>query len=197
MFFFYAGGGMSGFALSAAVSLGMMVLNGSTPVNLHQAIDQFLPVLTFGGLLFAFYAVQRGLSGQFRAAGFDPGLGAGAGAGAADGARNNDAVFADVINRVRRMHTEVFYGEKNLSVADLRRRLGDRARGCIERSELEKKYVEQMDCCAICAEQWTDGDIYRVLGCRHCFHIECIDRWALTNARRGKQPTCPLCNTSL
>ena len=98
---------------------------------------------------------------------------------------------------MRKLQTEVYYGVRNLSVADLRRRLGDRAKGCLERSELEAAFLEHMDCCPICAEQWADGDIYRVLKCSHCFHIECIDRWALTNARKGKQPTCPLCNTGL
>ena len=188
MFFFYAGGGASGFAFSVAVSLGMMALNGSLPMNLEALAPQLLPFVTFGGLLLSFYAVQQAMSGQFRAAG---------GAGLGGPPPDADKVFDEVINRVRKLQTEVYYGVRNLSVADLRRRLGDRAKGCLERSELEAAFLEHMDCCPICAEQWADGDIYRVLKCSHCFHIECIDRWALTNARKGKQPTCPLCNTGL
>ena len=44
----------------------------------------------------------------------------------------------------------------------------------------------------------ASDDVYRVLPrCGHCFHVECIDRWALLSAGRGKRPTCPLCNAQL
>ncbi|XP_046392197.1 E3 ubiquitin-protein ligase RNF13-like isoform X2 [Ischnura elegans] len=42
--------------------------------------------------------------------------------------------------------------------------------------------------CAICLEDYRDGDKYRVLHCGHAFHCKCIDRWL-----RCSYPVCPLC----
>ncbi|KAG0317733.1 hypothetical protein BGZ99_006119 [Dissophora globulifera] len=44
------------------------------------------------------------------------------------------------------------------------------------------------DTCAICIEDFVDGDQIRKLPCYHEFHCECIDPW-LTR----KSSTCPLC----
>ncbi|CAG8628952.1 1757_t:CDS:1 [Cetraspora pellucida] len=42
--------------------------------------------------------------------------------------------------------------------------------------------------CAICLEDFDDGDKIRELPCRHCYHVECIDPWLTT-----KSSSCPLC----
>jgi E3 ubiquitin-protein ligase RNF13 len=42
--------------------------------------------------------------------------------------------------------------------------------------------------CAVCIEDYADGDKQRVLPCQHRFHMECIDQWL--SARR---PLCPIC----
>ncbi|KAG0361414.1 hypothetical protein BGZ54_009105 [Gamsiella multidivaricata] len=44
------------------------------------------------------------------------------------------------------------------------------------------------DTCAICLDEFSEGDEIRTLPCHHEFHCECIDPW-LTR----KSSTCPLC----
>jgi len=62
------------------------------------------------------------------------------------------------------------------------------------------------DSCCICLCPFVQGERIRILPrCRHEFHLNCIDQWAMTfaanrrrmhcNANRGR-PTCPLCNTA-
>lgn len=52
------------------------------------------------------------------------------------------------------------------------------------------KSENDAEICAICIEDFKDGDILRVLLCKHEFHKECIDPWLLTRKR-----TCPVCKT--
>ncbi|KAI8603097.1 hypothetical protein EDD21DRAFT_413348 [Dissophora ornata] len=44
------------------------------------------------------------------------------------------------------------------------------------------------DTCAVCLEEFEDGEELRILPCRHEFHCECIDPWLVR-----KSSTCPLC----
>ncbi|KAF9303680.1 E3 ubiquitin-protein ligase rnf13, partial [Podila horticola] len=44
------------------------------------------------------------------------------------------------------------------------------------------------DTCAVCLDEFEEGEELRLLPCRHEFHCECIDPW-LTR----KSSTCPLC----
>jgi E3 ubiquitin-protein ligase ATL6/9/15/31/42/55 len=42
--------------------------------------------------------------------------------------------------------------------------------------------------CAVCLVRFDDADLLRLLpGCRHAFHLECVDRWL------GSSASCPLC----
>lgn len=75
---------------------------------------------------------------------------------------------------------------------------------CIDRTDLlhevekVRKFNEE---CAVCAEQYEEGDALRVLKCQHEFHLHCFDRWVYTfatDSRRGNnKPSCPLCKTEL
>ncbi|KAG0363034.1 hypothetical protein BGZ54_008373, partial [Gamsiella multidivaricata] len=44
------------------------------------------------------------------------------------------------------------------------------------------------DTCAVCLDEFSDGEEIRMLPCRHEFHCECIDPWLVR-----KSSTCPLC----
>ncbi|KAF8065875.1 RNF133 [Scenedesmus sp. PABB004] len=90
---------------------------------------------------------------------------------------------------------------ERLTPAALKARLaaaGVSAEGCVEKGELVARLLEAFgDSCAICCEDFEPGDAVRVLGCRHRYHIECLDRWALSAADYTREPACPLCNAPL
>ena len=51
-----------------------------------------------------------------------------------------------------------------------------------------RKGEEKIELCAICVEDFTDGDGLRVLPCEHYFHRQCIDEWLINHSA-----VCPLC----
>lgn len=46
--------------------------------------------------------------------------------------------------------------------------------------------------CPICFEEFDDGQILRVLPCKHRFHAKCVDPWLLNSSSH-----CPLCRVDL
>lgn len=56
---------------------------------------------------------------------------------------------------------------------------------------LEATAAGSSDRCAICLEDFVDGESCRVFECKHIFHVNCIDLW-LKNSL-----TCPICRNSL
>ncbi|KAK9810717.1 hypothetical protein WJX73_002159 [Symbiochloris irregularis] len=61
-----------------------------------------------------------------------------------------------------------------------------------EGSPLGPKGGGTLKTCAICIEDYRDGNKLRVLPCKHRFHIECIDQWL-----SSRKPLCPICKGAL
>jgi len=45
--------------------------------------------------------------------------------------------------------------------------------------------------CPICLEDYEEGDKLRYLQCKHHFHLECVDKWLLSNK------SCPVCKRNV
>lgn len=52
--------------------------------------------------------------------------------------------------------------------------------------------MSSLETCAICVEDFKDGDTQRVLPCHHSFHIKCVDEWLINHS-----DLCPLCKSQV
>mmetsp|Transcript_5440 Transcript_5440/g.7071 ORF Transcript_5440/g.7071 Transcript_5440/m.7071 type:complete len:189 (-) Transcript_5440:568-1134(-) len=92
----------------------------------------------------------------------------------------------------------------SLSVGDLKERMKNRSlqiTNCVEKSDfvdmLSSHHSFKQTSCVICFDDFDSSSVIRVLpACQHCFHIECIDRWAFSSSSTSS-PSCPLCKTDL
>lgn len=182
---YYGGGGARGALFSIGLSLGLFIIN-VVPWYILMAAGLVVALLSRFVFRDSFQQLWPWLLRLIRRGGE-------AVAGDADPSH-----FDAVLSRLRTMPTEKWKPVKELTIHELRQRLIRHGKdNFIERSELESAYSELCDdVCPICAESWVYGDILRRLKiCGHVFHIECIDRWAMTSADRGRTPLCPLCKS--
>jgi hypothetical protein len=57
---------------------------------------------------------------------------------------------------------------------------------------VHEKAENAPETCAVCIEDFEDGDIVRPLKCKHEFHLKCIDTWLLK-----RKKTCPICKKDM
>ena len=59
-------------------------------------------------------------------------------------------------------------------------------------SKVESVDGPAQEACAICVDDFQEGDNMRVLPCNHHFHLKCIDEWLINHS-----DLCPLCKKQL
>ncbi|XP_040846155.1 E3 ubiquitin-protein ligase ZNRF4 [Ochotona curzoniae] len=56
-----------------------------------------------------------------------------------------------------------------------------------------RTFTRRNDLCAICLDDYQEGDQLKILACSHAYHCKCIDPWFARTARRS----CPVCKQSV
>mmetsp|Transcript_8347 Transcript_8347/g.18705 ORF Transcript_8347/g.18705 Transcript_8347/m.18705 type:complete len:355 (+) Transcript_8347:99-1163(+) len=121
---------------------------------------------------------------------------------------------SELVDIVRKVPVEEFVSEDDVrtgscSIGRMKRMLANRGASeasekCVERDDLAKE-VEKVrkfnEDCAICAEEYVEGDVLRVSHCcKNEFHLHCFDKWIYTfstDSRPNTHPTCPLCKATI
>jgi len=50
------------------------------------------------------------------------------------------------------------------------------------------KLEYDQNCCSICLDGYEHNNRVRILGCGHCYHVQCVDKWLM------KRNACPMCS---
>ena len=124
------------------------------------------------------------------------------------GAAERSARLERVTQVIRAMPIEEFEAEEALRSrpvgaikSELRRRGVDPTKVvCLEKDELIAKLREargggsSASSCSICFDDYVPGAVLRRLPCNHRFHLECIDKWAVSAIDFSRAVACPICN---
>lgn len=113
--------------------------------------------------------------------------------------------FTKLTDAIQKSPTEVFMTREELmgmGVSELKALMRERGvtveSGAVEKANL----VESILCaggstgesCNICLDAYESGAVLRRLRCGHKYHLECVDRWALSSLDYSRDPACPTCN---
>ena len=203
MLFFIIGSSPRTLAISASVSLLAYCLSLLVDHLRGWTFELIRPITTVVTLLFTILGLAVTLALVFALCRSDPitsllshvgrvmsrslfGPLGGHGAHMHRGGHKAGQAAVDVLPRLQALPIELWKPVASLSVEELVRRL--EAMGALpdprslERRELESAYAQAAEpTCAICQEDYEEGDPCRTLWpkCRHAYHVECFDRWAL------------------
>ncbi|KAL4429019.1 hypothetical protein ABPG77_006058 [Micractinium sp. CCAP 211/92] len=132
---------------------------------------------------------------------------AGDAAGRRPVARTRSERIEHVAKLMQALPLEVYRSRDELErmpVGELKRMLekrGGASGDCLEKGELVEALLasgnSSASTCSVCCEDYEPGDVLRLLGCGHRFHLECIDRWLLSSTDYSRPPACPMCNAEL
>lgn len=63
--------------------------------------------------------------------------------------------------------------------------------------KMSRNYSDNVWVCAICLLENTDTDCYRLIKCKHKFHLDCLFQWIDVKCiyRKLKEKRCPYCRT--
>lgn len=112
-----------------------------------------------------------------------------------------------IIKRIYDLPLTKYYSEETVSAWSLSRLHKELKVNNIipkgqERKDLEAELIRSncqtsLTACCICCEDYETGDVLRALGCTHEFHVECIDKWAISATDYSKPPECPICKAQI
>jgi len=80
-----------------------------------------------------------------------------------------------MLKKLKKLPTRKFVGPIDETVSEETNKAND------------DKEEEQKPSCAICMQNYKNGDELRILPCQHDFHIDCVDKWL------PLKKVCPLC----